>query len=218
MRVLVADDHSLFRDGIVSLLDAAGHEVIGQVGNGAEAIEAAQSLQPDLILMDINMPEVSGIEAVRAIKHDLPACKIVMLTVSEGDEDLVAAARAGADGYLLKNLDGEEFLEMLEGLQKGEAAMTRKTAARLLRKMSSPEDQEQSDDVLTEREQELLKQVAKGLSNREAAEALSISENTVKYHMKNILQKLNVSNRTEAATLGLQRGLIQHPNQDQDNA
>ena len=208
MRVLVADDHSLFRDGIVSLLDAAGHDVVGQAGNGADAIEAAKSLQPELILMDINMPEVSGIEAVRAIKKELPASKIVMLTVSEGDEDLVAAARAGADGYLLKNLDGEEFLEMLEGLQKGEAAMTRKTAARLLRKMSAPDDEGHRDDMLTDRELELLHRVASGMSNREIANDLSISENTVKYHMKNILQKLGVSNRTEAATLGLQRGLI----------
>jgi DNA-binding NarL/FixJ family response regulator len=156
------------------------------------------------------MPEVSGVEALRAIKKDLPNSKIVMLTVSEGDQDLVAAAQAGADGYLLKNLDGEEFLEMLAGLNRGEAAMTRKTAARLLRKMSASDSEPTpSGDLLTEREIELLQRVAAGLSNREAAQELSISENTVKYHMKNILQKLGVSNRTEAATVGLQRGLIE---------
>ncbi|MFP3852682.1 MAG: response regulator transcription factor, partial [Anaerolineales bacterium] len=166
MDVLVADDHSLFRDGIVSLLEAAGHQVVGQVGNGAEAIEAAGELEPDLILMDLNMPEVSGIEALRAIKRDQPRIRIVMLTVSEEDSDLLSAAQAGADGYLLKNLDGEEFIEMMDGLKRGEAAMTRKTAARLLRKMSSPESEsDDGRDELTERELELLQLVARGLSN-----------------------------------------------------
>lgn len=210
MDVLIVDDHSLFRDGIVSLLEAAGHHVVGQVGNGKRAIEVAAEAQPDLILMDIEMPEMTGIEALRTIKQDNPDMKIVMLTVSEDDDDLIAAAQAGADGYLLKNLDGEEFLSLLAGLSQGEAAMTRKTAGRLLQRMSAAEAvPQESQDLLTERESELLSQIALGLSNKEIAHALSISENTVKFHVKNVLQKLNASNRTEAVSVGIRRGLIE---------
>lgn len=209
MDVLIVDDHSLFRDGIVSLLEAAGHHVVGQIGDGSRAIELATERSPDLILMDIQMPNMTGIEAMRRIKQESPETKIVMLTVSENDEDLLAAAQAGADGYLLKNLDGEEFLELLAGLGRGEAAMTRKTAGRLLQRMSAAQlDTSNPQDVLTERESELLQQVALGLSNKEIASALSISENTVKFHVKNVLQKLNVSNRTEAVSVGIRQGLI----------
>ncbi|MGA9533328.1 MAG: response regulator transcription factor [Anaerolineales bacterium] len=209
MDVLIVDDHSLFRDGIVSLLEAAGHNVVGQIGNGEQAIELAANSSPDLILMDIQMPNMSGIEAMRRIKQDGSGTKVVMLTVSEDDDDLFAAAQAGADGYLLKNLDGEEFLELLAGLSRGEAAMTRKTAGRLLQRMSAAEAAPSNpQDVLTERESELLQQVALGLSNKEIASALSISENTVKFHVKNVLQKLNVSNRTEAVSVGIRKGLI----------
>jgi DNA-binding NarL/FixJ family response regulator len=209
MNVLIVDDHSLFRDGIVSLLEAAGHNVVGQVGDGERAIELAARLAPDLILMDIQMPNMTGIEAMHRIKQDNPEMKVVMLTVSEDDDDLFAAAQAGADGYLLKNLDGEEFLELLAGLSRGEAAMTRKTAGHLLQRMSAAESSPSNpQDLLTERESELLQQVALGLSNKEIARALSISENTVKFHVKNVLQKLDVSNRTEAVSVGIRKGLI----------
>lgn len=209
MKVIVADDHSLFRDGIVSLLEAADHEILEQVGTGVQAVEAAERLQPDLVLLDNTMPEMTGIEALSVIKEHSPDTKVVMLTVSEDDEDLVRAVQAGADGYLLKNLDGEEFLRMLEGLAHGEAAMTRKTAGRLLHRLSqSGSGSERPHDQLTPREIELLNLVALGLSNREIATNLSISENTVKFHMKNIIQKLGVSNRTEAATVGLRAGIL----------
>lgn len=210
MRVLVADDHSLFRDGIVSLLEAAGHEVVQQVGDGERALEAAEKHKPDLVLMDITMPRQSGVEALRLIKQRSPSIKVVMLTVSEDERDLMEAAQAGADGYLLKNLEGEQFLKMIEGVARGEAAITRKTAARLLQRLSRPEQEAEPDETtpLTERETELLILVARGLSNREIADQLSISENTVKYHVKNIIQKLQVSNRTEAVSVGIRRGFV----------
>lgn len=209
MRVLVADDHSLFRDGIVSLLEAAGLEVVGEAGDGREAVKLAQELKPDLVLMDIAMPRMSGLQALREMKERLPESNVVMLTVSDDDENLVKAAQAGASGYLLKSLDAEEFLSLLNGIQAGEAPMTRKTTARLLERMASgPPPKPADHDLLTEREIELLGQVALGLPNKAIAQELSISENTVKYHMKNILAKLDVNNRTEAVAIGLRTGLI----------
>ncbi len=209
MRVLVADDHPLFRDGIVSLLEAAGFEVVGQVGDGASAVEAAERLSPDLILMDVTMPKLNGIQALSKIKEKKPEVEVVMLTVSDDDEDLSAAAQAGASGYLLKSLDSDEFLSLLEGIKAGEAPLTRRTAARLLRLMSgSASDSRSSTTYLTARELELLGLVADGLPNKAIAQELSISENTVKYHMKNILSKLDVHNRTEAVAQAIRAGLI----------
>jgi DNA-binding NarL/FixJ family response regulator len=210
MRVLVADDHSLFRDGIVSLLEAAGWEVVGQVGDGQAAVEAASRLKPEVVLMDISMPGLGGLEALRAIRAALPETRVVMLTVSDKDQDLFEAIRLGAHGYLLKNLNASEFLEMLEGLQRGEAALTRRTAARLLRGFATLSQEGSGQrEALTEREVALLQLVASGLSNRAVAAQLSISENTVKYHMRNILQKLGVQNRTEAVACALRLGLIE---------
>jgi len=211
MRVLVADDHSLFRDGIISLLEAAGFEVVGQVGDGQAAVEAVLRLRPDLVLMDITMPRMSGLEALRAIKQVSPETQVVMLTVSDDDADLFEAIRSGASGYLLKSLNAEEFLTMLDGLQRGEAAMTRKTTARLIQGLtgSSPRSQQtRLAQRLTEREIELLRLVAEGMSNKAIAHALSVSENTVKYHMRNILQKLDAQNRTEAVTHAIRAGLL----------
>ena len=206
MRVLVADDHSLFRDGIVSLLEAAGFEVVGQVGDGRAAVEAARLLSPDLVLLDLAMPELSGLEALEQIHQALPATPVVMLTMSDDDADVLAAIKAGARGYLLKSLNSEEFFAMLEGLERGEAAMTRQTTANLMRGLTSPVGL--PIESLTPRELELLRLVAKGMPNKTIALALSVSENTVKYHLKSILQKLNAGNRTEAVTEAIRRGLL----------
>jgi DNA-binding NarL/FixJ family response regulator len=210
MRVLVADDHSLFRDGIISLLEAAGFDVVGQVGDGQAAVEAALRLRPDLVLLDITMPQLSGLEALRLIKAELPETQVVMLTVSDDDADLFEAVESGALGYLLKNLSADQFFEMLDGLQRGEAAMTRQTTARLMKKRLadlSPKRAEPAQS-LTQREIELLRLVAGGMSNKAIAQTLSISGNTVKYHMRSILQKLGVQNRTEAVTQAIRAGLL----------
>lgn len=209
MRVMVADDHSLFRDGIIGLLEAAGLEVVGQVGNGQAAVEAALRLRPDLVLLDINMPQMSGLEALRLIKKKLPETQVVMLTVSDDAADLFEAVKSGAQGYLLKSLHTDEFLEMLEGLRRGEAAMTRQTTACLMKGFAEASHQGAETALsLTEREIELLQLVAEGMSNRAIAQTLSVSENTVKYHLRNILQKLDAQNRTEAVTNAIQAGLL----------
>ncbi len=212
MRVLVADDHSLFRDGIISLLEAAGLEVVGQVGDGRAAVEAALRLQPDLVLMDIDMPQMSGLEALHLIKKESPEIQVVMLTVCEDDAKLFEAIQSGAQGYLLKSLDTNEFLEMLDGLQRGEAAMTRQTIARLMKRVAAPPlPQTEPVQNLTKREIELLRLVAKGMPNKAIAQVLSVSENTVKYHLRNILQKLGVQNRTEAVTQAIRAGWLDLP-------
>jgi len=207
MRIYVVDDHSLFRDGIISLLEAGGHTVIGQAGDGLTAVESIHGLKPDLVIMDIKMPVMDGIEALRQIKSTSPEVKVIMLTVSEDEANLVDAIRTGADGYLLKHLNAKDFLDMVNGLERGEAALTRSLTSRLLKYMAAPET-ESERTLLSERENEILRLVAAGKSNRLIAEQLSISENTVKYHLKNILHKLGVSNRTEAVTWAMQRGIL----------
>jgi DNA-binding NarL/FixJ family response regulator len=211
IRILVVDDHILFRDGIVSLLKAAGKSVVGEARNGMEAIEQAVELRPDLILLDIDMPGMDGLETLKQLREKLPATKVVMLTVSNEDTNLLKAVRTGASGYLLKNLSSDEFLSKLDGLQRGEVAMTHKTMTQLVNAFADLEKQEAQFDGkgrLTARELELLQYVVKGYSNREIAEQLYISKNTVKYHMKNILQKLDLQNRAEAAAYAVGKGLV----------
>jgi DNA-binding NarL/FixJ family response regulator len=209
MRVLVVDDHALFRDGIASLLEAAGFDVVGQVGDGQAAVQAALHLRPDLVLLDIGMPGMNGLEALRLIKKSLPETQVLMLTVSDDDADLLRAIEFGAMGYLLKNLTTDEFFEMLDGLRRGEAAMTGQHTARLMRQLADGAHRRSEPlEGLTEREVEVLSWVAEGSSNKAIAQALSISENTVKYHLRNILQKLGAENRTEAVTSAIRAGLL----------
>jgi DNA-binding NarL/FixJ family response regulator len=209
MRVVVADDHSLFRDGITSLLEAAGYEVVKQVGDGFEALEAVRLLHPDLILLDINMPNKNGLETVVDIKKEFPNVLVVMLTVSDDDEDLFQAIKAGANGYLLKDLNSEEFLSMLQGLENGEAALNRKMVTRVMdgfQKLAQTDSE--NSEGLTQREIEVLNLMVDGLANKQIAKKLFISENTVKYHIRNILQKLGVQNRTEAVGYAIKQGLL----------
>lgn len=210
MRILVVDDHALFRDGIISLLEASGHIVVGQAGDGNQAVEAALRLKPDVVLMDIAMPQCDGLEALRKIKAEAPEIKVVMLTVSEGDASLITAMRSGAQGYLLKSLSTEEFLASLDRLTRGELAISNQDINRIVEGLVGLVNQppEPSRDAITEREAELLQLVADGLSNKAIAQHLSISENTVKYHIRQILLKLDAQNRTEAAILAVQAGLI----------
>jgi two-component system, NarL family, nitrate/nitrite response regulator NarL len=213
IRILLVDDHALFRKGIASLLAAEpGFEVVGEAGDGEQAIERAQELMPDLILMDVNMPGVSGPEAARRIMELLPYIKIVMLTISEDEQDLFEAVRAGAQGYLLKKIEPQALFETLRGVVRGEASISRLMAAKLLGEFSRQSKQSASpanrQAELTSREEEVLGLVARGKSNKEIAAALSIAENTVKNHLKNILEKLHLENRVQAATFALREGLL----------
>jgi two-component system nitrate/nitrite response regulator NarL len=210
MRVLVADDHSLFRDGLVSLLEVAGYTVVGQAGDGQSAVDQSFRLQPDLILLDLHMPIMNGLDALRHIKEKQPETFVVMLTVSDDESHLVDAMKAGANGYLYKHLNAQEFLRALDGLQRGEAAISMKSATVVIEKLSSlsTNSQPKPADALSEREVEILRLVANGHSNSVIATKISISENTVKYHLKHILQKLNARNRTEAVIAAMQAGLL----------
>ncbi|HUS84667.1 MAG TPA: response regulator transcription factor [Anaerolineales bacterium] len=208
-RVMVADDHSLFRDGLVSLLEAAGYEIAAQVGDGQDALIQAKLTKPDLILLDLSMPLLDGHEALPQLLKIVPEAKIVILTVSEEDDDLLKAIQAGAHGYLVKNLNAKDFLELLDGLERGEAAVTRRTAARLMARLAENRfPMKTITEDLTARELELLELVGEGYSNRALSEKLSISTNTVKYHLKNIFQKLGAQNRAEAVAHAIRTGIL----------
>jgi len=209
IRVLVADDHSLFRDGLVSLLEAAGYEIAAQVGDGLEALVQAKRTTPDLILLDLSMPHLSGRDALPQLLEIAPEAKIVILTVSEEDDDLLGAIEAGAHGYLIKSIDADEFLDLLSGLAHGEAAVTGRTAARLMAKLAENRlPVKPVSENLTARELELLELVGEGFSNRAISEQLTISTNTVKYHLKNIFQKLGAQNRAEAVANAIRAGIL----------
>jgi len=209
MRIVLADDHALFRDGVASLLAAWGHEVVGSAGDGEQAVALVEALVPDVVLMDVSMPRMSGVEATRRLAASRPDVAIVMLTVSEDEADLFAAVKAGARGYLLKNLEADQLRGMLEAVARGEAAITPATAARILAELHRPDPGHRlGPDRLTERERDVLTLVTAGLRNKEIAARLGISENTVKYHLKNILEKLHAGSRTEVATLAVRQGLI----------
>jgi DNA-binding NarL/FixJ family response regulator len=209
MRVLLADDHALFRDGIASLLAAWGHDVVGLASSGTEAVEMADRLGPDLVLMDIRMPGMSGLEATALIHAARPETSIVMLTVSEDEDDLFAAIKAGAHGYLLKNLEAAQFRSLLDSVGRGEPALSPATAARIIKELIDPGGSgEAGPDRLTGRELDVLRLVTEGLRNKEIAARLGISENTAKFHLKNILGKLHAESRTELATRAVREGLV----------
>lgn len=208
MRVLVADDHPLFRDGIVSLLRARDIEVVATTGDGLETVRRSRELQPDVVLMDIRMPGLDGIEATRRIKAQSPAPRIVILTAVDDDDTVFEAIKSGADGYMLKSLRSEQFFELLAGLATGDAPISPSIAMRILRQFARRERPHDEEESLTEREIEVLALVSDGAGNREIAEALFISENTVKYHMRHILAKLHLQNRAQAVAYAMRHGLV----------
>jgi DNA-binding NarL/FixJ family response regulator len=212
MRILIADDHALFRDGVASLLDAWGHTVVGQAGNGSEAVTLVDVLRPDLVLMDVRMPGMTGLEATRRIGEAHPDVAIVMLTVSEHEDDLFQAIRAGARGYLLKSLEGAQLRSMIDAVARGEAAIAPTTAFRIIRLFAEPtpagNGSAGGDRRLTQRERDVLELVTEGLRNKEIAARLGITENTVKFHLRNILEKLQAVSRTELATRAMREGLL----------
>jgi DNA-binding NarL/FixJ family response regulator len=216
MRILLADDHALFRDGLASLLAAWGHDVVGQAADGTMAVELATRLRPDVVLMDVAMPGGGGLGATREIAISAPDVAIVMLTASEDIDDLFDAIKAGARGYLLKNLESAELRGMLEAVARGEAAITPAIAARMLTELARPSGQamqtagsgSKDPDRLTERELDVLRLVVAGRRNKEMAGDLGISENTVKFHLRNILDKLHAQSRAEMVAMAVREGLL----------
>lgn len=214
IRVLLADDHALFREGLASIITGQPDMVIvGQADDGLEALVKAQELKPDLILMDITMPGGNGLEATRKVKAALPDTVIVVLTVHNDEDKLFEAIKNGAQGYLLKNIRSETMLDLIRGALRGEAAITPVLAGQMLeefRRLSQnhPEEKGEPVETLTFREQEVLAQVATGASDKEIAERFNISLHTVKSHMRNILGKLHVNSRHEAARYARYKGLL----------
>ncbi len=209
IRVLIADDHAIVRKGICALLATEpGIEVVGEAQEGREAIVKARSLQPDVILMDLVMPEVDGLEATRRITACQPGVRILVLTSFDGDDKVFPAIKAGALGYLLKDSEPEELVQAIQQVYQGRSSLHPAIARRLLHKLSLSPDRGQEADPLTEREVEVLQLVAKGESNREIATSLCISEATVRTHVSNILTKLNLASRTQAALYALREGLV----------
>lgn len=214
--VVIVDDHALFRDGLATILAAEkDFEVVGQGGSAQEAVRLAHALLPEIILLDIDMPG-GGIEAARTIAADCPVTKIVMLTASEEDDHLIAALKTGARAFILKGVAARELLHILRSVAAGETYVPPALAASLLLEMHEPRrsPRKASDDPLnslTEREREILEHLAGGLSNKEIGEQLFLSEKTVKHYMTNILQKLQVRNRVEAALLAQKSGKLDKP-------
>jgi len=211
IKVLIADDHRLFRQGLIGLMNTREDlvTVIGEAETGEDAIRLTGELQPDVVLMDIYMPHMDGLEAAREIRARYPQVAVVMLTSSERDGHLYEAVQIGVAGYLLKSLDADELFGLLEGVTRGEPAMTRAMASKLLKAVAHRiAEDKKGEQALTERELFVLRLVASGASNSEIAEKLSISINTVKSHLKNILEKLQLENRTQAAAYALQHGLV----------
>ncbi len=216
MRVLLADDHALFRDGLRSLLEARGVEVIGEARNGREAVDQTRRLSPEIVLMDLHMPELDGLAATRLISAEQPDVKVVILTASEEDAHLFEAIKSGAQGYLFKNLASDELFRLLDGVARGEPALTPALARKLLDEFARPAPAASAPhavdglDALTDREREVLDLLVQGItSNRELAERLVISENTVKYHFRNILEKLHVQNRAQVVSFAVRHGIVE---------
>jgi DNA-binding NarL/FixJ family response regulator len=202
IRVFSVDDHPLLREGIAALVNSQPDMVlIGQGSNGAEAIQLFKEQLPDVTLLDLRLPDMSGIDVLIAIRSQFPDARIIMLTTFEGDVEIQRALQAGARGYLLKNMPPTELLEVIRQVHAGKKRIPPEVASQLLEHMS--------DEVLTEREIEVLRDVADGNPNREIAERLFISEETVKVHIKHIMEKLGASDRTQAVSIGLRRGIIQ---------
>jgi two-component system nitrate/nitrite response regulator NarL len=207
IRVIVADDHPLFRDGVVTTLSsAAGIDVVGEADDAASAIKLAGDLLPDVALLDVAMPG-GGLQAAREIARTCPSTRIVMLTVSEDEDNLMAAMKSGAKGYVLKGIAARDLVDIVRSIDAGEVYVAPKLAWRLLRELRKP--RRSPLDELSAREREVLELVAEGLSNAEIGARLNVVEKTIKHHMTNILSKLQVSSRVEAALLAYKAGLGQ---------
>ncbi|RMF81698.1 MAG: DNA-binding response regulator [Chloroflexi bacterium] len=213
IRILVADDHSLFRSGVIhSLGEIDDFEVVGEAEDGRQAVEKAHEFMPDIILLDVTMEPVDGLQALNQLSAELPACKVIMLTVSEDEDTLLAALKAGARGYVLKGVAASELVSVIRMIHAGEVYVTPTMAASLLLEMANTPPSHAKDtrsfDQLTERERSILELVARGYTNRQIGEQLHLAEKTIKHYMTNILQKLQVNNRVQAALLAERKGLL----------
>lgn len=215
LRLLVVDDHNLFRQGLIRLLrDYEQIVVVGEAANGQEALALIPQVQPDVVLMDVNMPVMSGPEAARRITEQFPHVPVIMLTVSDRDEDLFEAIKAGAQGYLLKNVGTTELLDAIQRVHVGEAIVAPAMATRLLAEFRALAAQAPTEPAvplpneLSDREADVLRLVAQGLANKEIADALGLSEHTVKTHLQNIMEKLHLRSRAHAAAYAVQVGLV----------
>jgi len=215
MRILIADDHALFRDSLRSLLESQDIEVVAEAKNGQEAVDLSWECKPDVVLMDLTMPEMDGLEATKRIASELPDVKVVILTASDEDSNLFEAIKSGAKGYLLKDLESEQFFSLLEGVERGEPALTPSVARKLLDEFARPKKptkEEYDPDALTDREREVLELMVQGTtSNRRLAKHLGVSENTVKFHVRNILDKLHLHNRAQVVAYALRTRLVESP-------
>lgn len=211
--ILLVDDHVLFREGLHSLMQHwDDFEVVGEASNGLEALELCHRLLPDVVLMDISMPVMNGLEAARRLARELPSTRVVMLTVSEGAENLFEAIKGGAQGYMLKDTPSPRLHDLLRGVMRGESPLSGPVAAKMLAEFARPAERGPEPpgtvEPLTEREQAVLQLVAEGLSNQEIAARLCVTDNTIKKHLRNILQKLHLNNRVQAAVFAVREGLL----------
>jgi two-component system nitrate/nitrite response regulator NarL len=213
IRVLIIDDHTLFRSGIRLLLERQeGFEVVGEAGDGLDGAKRAKTLKPDVVLLDLHMPGTSGLAAIPLLLEEAPQAQIVMLTVSEDAEDLIDAMRAGACGYLLKNIDTDFLLDSIRRAANGESVMSPQMAVRVADAIRKPQNNNlnaTSDSVeFSPREREVIIKLARGGSNKDIARSLNMAESTVKIHVQSILRKLNLSSRVQAAVYAVEHGLV----------
>jgi len=208
IRVLVADDHAVVREGLRTFLELQeGIEVVAEAGDGAEAIELAERLRPNVILMDLVMPRLDGLDAMRVLQQGLPEARVIVLTSFADDEKLLPAIRAGAAGYLLKNVQPQELARAIRAAHAGEALLDPAVAARLVEAIAERGSDERAHQ-LTPREREVLELIGRGLSNKRIARELGVAEKTVKTHVSHVLGKLGVSDRTQAALYAVRTGLV----------
>ncbi len=209
IRILVADDHPVLREGLVAVLSTqADFDVVGEAGSGAESVSKVADLSPDVVLLDLEMPEMDGVEALELMRRDDPDVRVIVFTAFDTDERILAAVRAGARGYLLKGAPREQVFEAIRVVNSGDSLLQPVVASKLLRSMSHGRDDAPAVGAITPRELEVLSLLAQGLRNKEIANRLGIVERTVKFHVGSILGKLNAGNRTEAVSTAVQQGLI----------